>query len=92
MAILYVLAQTVNLFLGVISIAMLLRCILSWFIPEDSNLFTVTIVFITEIFIFPIRLFLSRFRFVNEFPLDISFLVAVLFMMLLRAALPVPTL
>ena len=92
MAILYVLAQTVNLFLGVLSIAMLLRCILSWFMPEDSNLFMVLLVFITEIFIFPIRLVLSRFRFVNEFPLDISFLVAVLVLMFLRATLPVPTL
>jgi len=90
--ILYILAQTVNLFLGLVSFAMLLRVLLSLFMPEDEGIIMGILVFITEIFVVPVRLILSRFRFVNETPIDISFMVAYFLLLLLRLVLPVPTL
>ena len=92
MAILYIFAQTINLFLSLVYFAMFLRAILSWFMPEDGNAFMGMLVFITEIFVAPVRFFLSRFRFVNECPLDISYMAAFLLLMVLQMALPVPTL
>ncbi len=92
MVILYILAQTVNLFLGLVSFAMLLRVLLSLFMPEDEGIIMGILVFITEIFVVPVRLILSRFRFVNETPIDISFMVAYFLLLLLRLVLPVPTL
>ncbi len=92
MAILYIFAQTVNLFLGLVYFAMLLRAILSWFMPEDGSALMGILVFITEIFITPVRFLLSRFRFVNECPIDISYMAAFLLLAILQMALPVPTL
>ena len=92
MIILYILAQTVNVFLGLVSFAMLLRVLLSLFMAEDENVIMGILVFITEIFVTPVRLLLSRFRFVNEAPVDISFMVAYFLLLFLRLVLPVPTL
>ena len=92
MVILYILAQTVNLFLGLVSFAMLLRVLFSLFMPENEGVIMGLLVFITEIFIVPVRLILSRFRFVNEAPIDISFMVAYFLLLFLRLLLPVPTL
>ena len=92
MVLLYLLAQTVNLFLGLVYFAMFLRAILSWFIPEEGSALMGILVFISEIFISPVRLIMSRFRFVREAPIDISFMVAFLVLAVLRISLPVPTL
>ena len=92
MTVLYVFAQTVNLFLSLVYFAMFLRAILSWFMPEDGSFFMGILVFITEIFVAPVRLVLSRFRAINEAPVDISYMAAFLLLMLIRMVLPVPTL
>ena len=92
MVVLYILAQTVNLFLGLVYFAMAARAILSWFIPEDGSVFMGILVFITEIFISPVRFLLSRFRFVSECPIDISYMAAFFLLMIIRMALPIPTL
>lgn len=92
MVVLYILAQTVNLFLGLVSFAMLLRFLLSFFMPEEEGVLMGILVFITELFVAPVRFLLSRFSFVNESPVDISFTVAYFVLILLRLFLPVPTL
>lgn len=92
MVILYILAQTVRLFLSLVYFAMLLRALLSWFVEEDGNVIMALLVFVTEPFISPVRFLLSRFRFVNECPIDISYMAAFFLIMILQAALPIPTL
>ena len=92
MVILYILAQTIRLFLSLVYFAMFIRAILSWFIAEDGNVVMAILMFITEPFIVPVRFLLSRFRFVNECPIDISYMVAFGLIILLQAFLPVPML
>ncbi len=80
-----------KLALGVVSVAMLLRAILSWFFMEDESTLLLFLVAITEPFILPIRVLLSRFRFASESPIDLSFVIASLLIGALVVFLPVPT-
>ena len=57
---------------------MFLRAVLSWIMPPDSNKVTVFLYNITEPVISPVRNFLSRFEFIRNFPIDISFLVVLI--------------
>ena len=88
---LYVLAQTVGLLLEVLSIAMFLRAVLSWFAPEGNFLLGLLTV-ITEPIVVPVRMLLLRFRLFQEMPIDISFLVAFILLSVVQGALPALTL
>ena len=90
MTALYILASTVRIFLGVVYFAMLVRAILSWFIMDNGNVIMTVLGVLTEPFVAPIRFLLSHFRFVQESPLDISYLVAILVLIVLQYVLPVP--
>ena len=89
--VLYVLAQTVKLGLGAVSVAMLARALLSWIYMDGENTLTLFLAAVTEPFILPVRILLSRFRFVSESPIDISFVVTSLLIGFLVVFLPVPT-
>ncbi len=90
--VLYVIARTGQLLLGLIELAMFLRAILSWFIMDDDNRFMAFLFIVTEPFVLPIRLLLSRIKAIDESPLDISFFVAFLVITVLNSVLPVLTL
>lgn len=92
MAFLYVIAMAVRIFLGVLSLALLLRAVLSFFIFDEESLLLSLLGMITEPFIAPVRALLSRFSFVAECPLDISFFVVALGVSLLEMLLPIPML
>ncbi len=91
-AVLYVIARTAQLLLGLVELAMFLRAILSWFIADEDNRFMIFLFAVTEPFILPIRVICSRFRALNESPIDISFFIAFLVISLLNSLLPVLTL
>lgn len=80
------------LLLGLVETAMLVRAVLSWFIMEEGNVFMTVLVFVTEPFITPLRFLLSRFRFVNECPIDIPYMATFFVLSFLQLFLPVPTL
>ena len=90
MAVLYIIASTVRVFLGVVCIAMFLRAILSWFFMDNGNLIMSLLGIVTEPFVAPVRYLLSHFRFVQESPIDISYMVAILVLIVLQNVLPVP--
>lgn len=90
MTALYILASTVRIFLGVVYFALFVRAILSWFIMDNGNVIMTVLGVLTEPFVAPIRFLLSHFRFVQESPLDISYLVAFLVLIVLQNVLPVP--
>ena len=92
MLLLYLFACTVRVALSAVHIAMFARAIVSLFVMGEENRLTVFLSMITEPFIVPIRFLLSRFRFVQESPIDISFTVAFVVIVLLQFILPVPTL
>ena len=84
---LYVLQQTVTVFLMVLQFAMLARAILSWF-PIENRL--VDIVYaVTEPVVYPFRWLFERLNWFQNFPLDMSFMAAYLTVSIILVLLPV---
>lgn len=74
--IIFVVYRFFTLIFEIVSIAMLIRAILSWFpIVDPTSKFMQLIYTVTEFFIAPIRALMWRIPFVRSFPLDLSFLV-----------------
>lgn len=70
--------------LTLLELAFFLRAVLSWF-PIEENLFTDILYRLTEPFVYPIRRLLDRFRLFQNLPIDMSFLFAVILLMLLNS-------
>lgn len=84
----YVIVGGVRFFLYALQLMMFARAILSWIMPETDSALAGFLVMITEPVIFPIRALLSRIEAFNTFPIDISFMVAYMLLVLLSAVLP----
>ncbi len=90
--ILYVLARVVQIFLGLLSTAMFLRAILSWFIQDPESKIMLFLAMVTEPFVIPVRMLLMRFEAIQRSPVDVSFFVTYLLVATLQALLPTITL
>lgn len=88
MVILDIFARTVNLLLSAVSLAMLLRMLLSFFVfDEDSRLLNFLAV-VTEPFIAPVRALLIRFNIGQDSPIDWSFSLTYLLIAIAQMFLP----
>lgn len=67
---------------------MLVRAILSWVMPDRSSRLWQILLALTEPVILPIRNLLSRFRFFQMCPIDLSFLAACLLLEAVLMLLP----
>ncbi len=84
----YVLIQFVAIFLDAISLAMLVRVILSWFqMGEGQSVFGNFLYVVTEPFILPIRVLFDRLGWFRNIPLDIPFFVTMILLSLIRVML-----
>ncbi len=79
--------MTVNLALSVIYIAMLVHGILSWFLPPDRTIMVV-LSCISAPVVMPVRAVLSRIPALERLPIDLSYLVAFLILVLVMTFLP----
>ena len=79
-----VLKATARVILDAAEILLIIRAVLSWFVPPDKNRFTVFIYKITEIMIWPVRSVVRRFPSAERSPVDISFIITVVIVALLR--------
>ena len=82
----YMMTVTAIALLDVLDLAFLLRAIFSW-IPMEENAFTTVLHRITEPIIYPFRRLLSRLNLFQGFPLDMSFLFAIIVISLVRMGL-----
>ena len=57
---------------------MLGRALMSWFFPEEDNKITRFLFAVTEPLVYPIRQLLSKIEFFNSVPIDMSFLFAMI--------------
>lgn len=80
---LYVFAHVVNLFFTVIDIAMLVRAVTSW-IPTAERAWVDFVYAITEPFVAPIRNLLERFSLFQNSPIDFSFMIAYVLIIILQ--------
>ena len=67
----------------IVSIAMLIRALLSWFPMDENGKLTTFFYYITEPLIMPMRLIFDRFGWGRSSPMDLPFLVTSLELMLL---------
>ncbi len=86
--ILYILAKTVELFLGAISTCMFLRVIMQLFVDASGSKFFQFIITVTELFVFPFRVIMAKFNILQDTPIDAPFMVAYLFIALTSMFLP----
>ncbi len=86
---LYIIVASVHAFISIMIFLLLARAVMSFFASEESGLFAFCCV-VTEPIIFPIRLLLSHIPALEDLPIDISFMVTYLILILVQSALPVP--
>ena len=75
MAALYVIVQFVLIFIDILSVAMFVRAILSWFTMGEQTRIGAFLYVVTEPIILPIRALCARFGWFQGTPLDMPFLL-----------------
>ena len=79
----YLLVQFVLVFIEVLSIAMFIRMILSWF-TDGSGKFAQFLYVLTEPAIMPVRKLLVKMNWLQNSPIDFSFTITYLAIMLIE--------
>lgn len=69
-------------------LAMTIRVIMSWFVDGDNMLFNF-LYNITEPIVMPMRKLLRKFNSASGFPLDISFFITYILLVMLRTTLEI---
>lgn len=88
--ILYIIAKTISLALDVVSIAMIVRMVLSLFSPDpvENRLYIVSC-YITEPFIAPVRAVMVHFNILQDTPIDWAFFITSILLGIIGSILPV---
>ena len=87
----YFIAKIIDLTLGAVSLAMLVRAILPLILregAEDNKLYIFAFV-VSEPFVTPFRFILYKLNIGQDLPIDLSFFAAYMGIMLIRMFLPV---
>ena len=82
----YILVQFISYAIEIITLAMLIRAVISWFYDGDGA-FVRLLYFITEPIIMPIRLLLVKMNWLQQSPLDFAYLLTYVVLFLIRFAL-----
>ena len=87
-AFIYVVTRLVSVFLGAEQLLMMFRAVLSWLpVDEDSDISNFLFA-MTEPVIYPVRMLLDRFEGLDEFPIDLSFIISFMLLSLVQMLLP----
>lgn len=78
----------VKAMLSVIDLALFIRAVMSWIMPESDSRFAQLIYALTEPVILPFRKIAMRFEIFRMMPIDMGFLFAVIAVTAIRALLP----
>ena len=76
-----------DLLLTLLEYAMLFRAVMSWFPGARGNSFNVLLYEITEPLIAPVRSLMDRIQVLRGFPMDLSFMVTYMLLILVHGAL-----
>ena len=86
--IVYVIIRIVYYLIVVMQVVMFARAIMSWLMPEEDNALVRFITIVTDPIIIPVRMILEKFEFVRSMPIDISFMVAFILLVIIQNILP----
>ena len=87
--IMHFLAALVAATLDVVSLAMMVRVIISLFSGSEDSKISIFLACVTEPFIVPVRFLLFKFNLFQNSPIDWSFTIAYLVIIILRTMLPI---
>ena len=85
----YLLAKSVDILLGAVAFAMIVRMLLPLFTDAENNKLYIFCVYISEPFIVPFRFLLWKLNIGQNLPIDLSFTVAYMALVIIRLFLPV---
>ena len=88
----YLLSNATSMLLSVLMVAMLIRSLLSFIPAAEEWRFTEAVYYVSELAVAPVRSVIMRFSWAENLPIDISFIVAYVLIVLLRTVLPVGSL
>ena len=80
-------ARLVVVSLYVLQFLMFGRAIMSWFSPDEDNKIAQFLFMMTEPFVYPIRQLLNKFDFFNNIPIDMSFMFAMIILIIFTTVL-----
>lgn len=83
-----VIVRLVSILLSALEILMLVRAIQSWLPLDDDNPFHNFVYLVTEPLIAPVRAIVERFPSMQGLPIDISFFITMILLMMLGIFLP----
>ncbi len=83
----YAITMLLSALLWFAELALFIRAVLSWIPSLDRSRFGDIVYAITEPILAPIRALLDRFSWAQNSPIDLSFLAAVILLMLLQSML-----
>ncbi len=83
----YLVSSVLVLLTDILLLMMLVSAVMSWIAPDIDHPIMKFINSIVETLVYPVRRLLSRFEFVRNCPLDISFYVTSVLLVLLQALL-----
>ena len=83
----YVLIHFAGILIIALQFCMLGRAVLSWFSPDEENGIARFLFLVTEPFLVPIRKLIGRIEFFNNVPIDMSFIIAFVILIILQAVL-----
>jgi len=63
------------------------RAIMSWFSPDEDNKLAQFLYTMTEPFVYPLRQLLNKFEFFSNMPIDMSFMFAMIILIVLTTIL-----
>ena len=86
--VLYIFAKTVSLVLDIVSISMIIRMILPFFVDPEENKLYLVICYVTEPFIAPVRAVMVRFNIGQDSPIDWAFSITYILIWLVGSLLP----
>ncbi len=84
---LYIVVRCATLFLDIISLAMMLRAILSWIFINGESKIGAFLYVVTEPIIMPIRALCDRFGWFQGVPLDMPFFITIILITVARLLL-----
>lgn len=85
----YIIAKSVEILLSLISLAMLLRVVLQFFVDVEENRIYALCVYVSEPFILPFRVIMAKFNIGQNTPIDLPFFVAYISLSAISLFLPI---
>ena len=82
-----ILVRLVVALLYAMQLLMFGRALMSWFSPDEDNRLAQFLFMVTEPLVYPIRQLLSKINFFNNIPIDMSFMFAMIILIICTTVL-----